>query len=39
MQELRTQKKLQAIAEHIRDDLIIQVLEKASKNLSIIQKK
>jgi len=32
MQEVKDPKEAEAIAEHIRDDLIIQVLEKASKN-------
>ena len=31
-QEVKDPKEAEAIAEHIRDDLIIQVLEKASKN-------
>ena len=31
MQEVKDPKEAAAIAEHIRDDLIIQVLEKASK--------
>jgi hypothetical protein len=31
-QEVKDPKEAEAIAEHIRDNLIIQVLEKASKN-------